>query len=119
MDRARNGAIFAIQELLDKIDVNTLILFIGTALLAAGLATFLVLLLARVFARLMTKVNYRALCFSIIILVTSLVFYFCSWIGLLILIISTAVGLIPNIIDVKRSHSMGCLMLPVILFFLL
>lgn len=119
LDRARNGAIFAIQELLDKIDFNTLILFIGTALLAAGLATFLVLFLARVFAKLIEKVNYSFLCISVILLVTILVFYFSSWLGLSILIISTAIGIIPNIVDVKRSHSMGCLMLPVILFFVL
>ena len=119
LDRARNGAIFAIQELLDKIDLSTLILFIATALIAAGLATFLVLYLARVFAKLIEKVNYSFLCISVILLVTSLVFYFSSWLGLSILIISTAIGIIPNIVDVKRSHSMGCLMLPVILFFIL
>ena len=119
LDRARNGAIFAIQELLNKIDLSTLILFIATALIAAGLATFLVLFLARVFAKLIGKVNYSFLCISVILLVTSLVFYFSSWLGLLILIASTAIGIIPNIVDVKRSHSMGCLMLPVILFFIL
>lgn len=119
LDRARNGAIFAVQELMAKIDINTLILFIGTALLAAGIAVFLVLLLARGFAKVIEKVNYPLLCLSIIILITAMVFYFCSWIGLIILTISTAIGIIPNVIDVKRSHSMGCLMLPVILFFLL
>ncbi|MBI2135186.1 tripartite tricarboxylate transporter permease [Candidatus Woesearchaeota archaeon] len=119
LDRARNGAIFAIQELLSKIDLSMLILFIATALIAAGLATFLVLFLARVFARLIEKVNYSVLCFSIIIFITLMVFYFSSWVGLLILAVSTAIGIIPNVVDVKRSHSMGCLMLPVILFFVL
>lgn len=119
LDRARNGAVFAIRELLASIDLSTLILFIGAALLAGGIATFLVLYLARIFARLIEKVNYSILCLSVILLVSILVFYFSSWLGLLILIVSTAIGLIPNIVDVKRSHSMGCLMLPVILFFIL
>ena len=119
LDRARNGAVFAIRELLASIDLSTLILFIGAALLAGGIATFLVLYLARIFARLIGKVNYSILCFCVILLVTLLVLYFSSWLGLLILIVSTAIGLIPNIVDVKRSHSMGCLMLPVILFFVL
>ena len=119
LDRARNGAVFAIRELLISIDLSTLILFIGAALLAGGIAVFLVLYLARIFARLIGKVNYSILCFCVILLVTLLVLYFSSWLGLLILIVSTAIGLIPNIVDVKRSHSMGCLMLPVILFFVL
>ena len=119
LDRARNGAIFAIRELLTSIDFSTLILFIATALLAGGIATFLALYLTRIFAKLIEKVNYSILCISVILLVAALVFYFSSWLGLLILITSTSIGLIPNIIDVKRSHSMGCLILPVILFFIL
>ena len=119
LDRARNGAVFAVRELLGQIDFNTLLLFIGTALLAGGIATFLVLYLARIFAKMIEKVNYSMMCLSVIVLVTALVFYFTSWLGLLILIVSTSIGLIPNIVDVKRSHSMGCLMLPVILFFIL
>jgi len=119
LDRARNGAIFAVRELLGQIDLNTLLLFIGTALFAGGIATFLVLYLARIFAKLIEKVNYSLLALSVIILITALVFYFSSWIGLLVLAVSTAIGIIPNVVNVKRSHSMGCLMLPVILFFML
>ena len=119
LEKARNGAVFAIKELLDKIDLNTLLLFIGTALLAAGIATFLALYFAKIFIKLIEKVNYRMLCFFAILLITVLVFYFSSWTGLLILLVSTAIGIIPNLVDVKRSHSMGCLMLPVILFFIL
>ena len=48
-----------------------------------------------------------------------MVFYFSSFIGLYILIISTCIGIIPNVVNVKRSHSMGVLLLPVILFFIL
>ena len=119
IDKARNGAVLAIREILTKIDLNTLILFLAVTLLVGGIVTFLTLYLAKFFIKLVEKVNYQYLGLSVILLITILVFYFSSWLGLLILLVSTAIGIVPNIVDVKRSHSMGCLMLPVILFFIL
>jgi len=119
INKARNGAVLAIREILTTIDLNTLILFLAAILFAGGIAVFLALFLTRIFVKLIEKVNYQYLGLSVIILITLMVFYFSSWLGLLILIISTAIGIIPNIVNVKRSHSMGCLMLPVILFFIL
>ena len=43
-------------------------------------------------------------------------FVFSSWIGLLVLITSTAIGLIPGITKIQRTHSMACLMVPVIIY---
>ena len=119
IDKARNGAVLAIREILTTIDLNTLILFLAIILLVGGIVTFLTLYLTKFFIKLIERVNYSMLAIAVIVLITILVFYFSSWLGLLILIVSTGIGIIPNIVNVKRSHSMGCLMLPVILFFVL
>ena len=119
IDKARNGAVLAIKEILTSLDLNVLVIFLAAMLFAGGIAVFLALFLTRIFVKVIEKINYSMLCIFAISLITILAFYFSSWLGLLILITSTAVGVIPNIVNVKRSHSMGCLMLPVILFFLL
>jgi len=119
IDKARNGAVLAIRELIPRIDLNILTIFLAAALLAGGIATFLALFLAKLFAKVIEKVNYSLIGFSVIILIVATTVYLSSWMGLIILTVSTAIGIIPNIVDVKRSHAMGCLMLPVILFFLL
>ena len=119
LGKARNGAVLAVRNMIGQIGLNELIVFIASGLLAAGIAVFLALNIAKVFSKLISKVNYRLLCLSVIFIVTSLVFYFSSFLGLFVLAISTAVGIIPNIKEVKRSHLMGCLLLPVILFFIL
>jgi putative membrane protein len=119
INKARNGAVLAIRELLTTIDLNLLLIFLGTAFVAGGIATFLALFLAKIFIKVIERVNYSMLAISVIVLITLMVFYFSSWLGLLILIVATAIGIIPNVVNVKRSHSMGCLMLPVILFFIL
>ena len=63
----------------------------------------------------MNKLNYSFLSVFIIAFVAIMVLYFSGFTGFLILIISTSVGLIPNIVDVSRSNSMACLLIPIIL----
>jgi putative membrane protein len=119
LGKARNGAVVAILEILKNISLEQLLVFLFSALVAGCIAALLALFFARIFSKFIVKVNYRILCVGIISFITIMVIYFSGAIGLLILITSTAVGIIPGLIGVKRSHAMGCLLLPVILFFLL
>jgi len=119
LDKARNGAIVAVNKILEGFTVNTFVLFIGTALIAGSVATLLALTISRVFSRYIFRVKYSVVCLSVIIFIILLVFIFSSWLGLLILFVSTMLGLIPPLVGCGRNHMMGCLILPVILFFLL
>lgn len=119
LQKARNGAVVAILEILKSISLEQLLVFLFAALIAGGIATLLALFFARVFSKMIVKVNYKFLCLGIISFITLMAVYFSGFIGLLILITSTAVGIIPGLLGVKRSHAMGCLLLPVILFFVL
>ena len=56
---------------------------------------------------------------SIILLISLMVFYFSGFLGILILITATGIGLIPTLLNVGRHNSMGCLLVPVILYFIL
>jgi len=74
---------------------------------------------ARIFSNVISKINYALLCSLVILFVAVLVFYFTSWLGLFILFVATAIGTIPALLNVGRNHAMGCLLLPVILYFIL
>ena len=115
IEKARNGSIIVVQQLVQNIDLNMLILFFSVALVAGGIATFLTMYTSRIFSRVMNKVNYSFLSMSIISLVGLMVLYFSGFIGFLILIIATAIGIIPNVTDISRSSSMACLLVPIIL----
>jgi len=119
LEKARNGAVVAILEILKTIDINGLIVFLGAALIAGGIAAFLAMFFARGFSNLISRVDYKMLVLGIIFFITILTLYFSGMIGFIILLTSTAIGLIAPLSNVKRSHAMGCLLLPVILFFLL
>jgi len=118
LDKARNGAIVAVKELVTSITSSDLLLFITVALIVGGIASILAIVIARGFTKLIRKINYRKLVISIIAFITFLVIILTGWIGLLVLMVSSAIGLLPPLLGVKRSHNMGCLLLPVILFFL-
>ena len=94
-------------------------MFFAIALLAGGIATFLTLYVSKVFSSIMNKVNYSVLSIAIIAFVTMMVLYFSGFVGLMILIAATFIGIVPNIVDVSRSNSMACLLIPIILMNLL
>jgi len=115
IEKARNGSIIVVQQLLQNIDINTLILFLSVALIAGGIAAFLTLHVSKVFSAVMNRLNYSFLSFFIILFISLMVLYFSGFIGFLILVIATFIGLIPNIAEVSRSNSMACLLVPIIL----
>lgn len=118
IDKARNGAIVVIKELVQTISKMELFLFAAVGLIVAGLATLITLGLTRWFSRIISKVNYQYLCFGIIGIVTLVVTIFSGWWGIVILLIGTAIGILPSYTGVKKSLNMGCLLLPVILWLL-
>jgi len=119
LDKARNGAIVAVKKILGEIQLQEVILFLSVALVVGGLASLLALRISKSFAKNIVKLNYQKLVFSIIILISGMVFYFDGLIGLLILITSVAIGLVTSFWQVGKNHLMGCLILPVILYFIL
>ena len=117
LSKARNGAVIAILKLLEGISMNDLIIFTGSALVAGGVATILALKISKIFSKAIAKINYKALVIGIISLITGMAIYFDAWQGLLVLLVSTMVGIIPAELGIARNHAMGCLLLPVILYF--
>ena len=119
INKARNGAVVIISRLLETITLKNLILFLSLTLISGIIAIFITLKLAKVFSSLITKINYQKLCICIIILLILITIWLSSWLGLLILVIGSFICILPPLLGIGRNHLMGCLLLPVILFFLL
>lgn len=119
LQKARNGAIVAVNELIGGVTFQQMILFMGVVLVAGGVAALLTIYLSKVFAKFIVKLNYSKLILGIIIFITLLATYFDGIIGLTILLTATAIGLVTSSFNVGKNHLMGCLILPVILYFVL
>ena len=119
LDKCRNGAIIAVSKIIESFNYSHLILCLGCALVVAGIATFLAIVLSKIFSKVIVKVSYTLLCLCVVSLIIILVFILCGFLGLFVLVVSTFVGMVPALKGVGRNHMMGVLILPVIFYFVL
>ncbi len=122
--RSRSGATLAAMELMyvsEWVDIlmpeNLCFLFISL-LLGGTLSYFLTLKVGKIFAKRFANVPYALIIKLTITLVVILVFLFTGLAGILVLIVATLIGLLPVEWGVRRSHCMGILLLPILLYFL-
>ncbi len=114
VDRARNGAVVVLKSLGTFTPIK-LILYAGVLLFAAGLAAITALLLVKIFAKIVSKINYKLMCKTIILFLIIITFLLCGWFGVIVFIISAAIGLLPQLTGCSRAHAMGCLLLMILI----
>ena len=116
LQKARNGAVVAIAELLPAINEDLLVFAAITIVSTAIIATGITLWCAKRASTWIQKVNYQTLSkvtIGGIILLTLLV---AGSIGIIILITATAIGILPQKYGVARSHLMACLIVPTVFY---
>ncbi|NOZ80597.1 MAG: hypothetical protein GXP63_02895 [DPANN group archaeon] len=117
--KARNGSIVAVKELLGSAEPSLIMMFLAVAIVAGFLSLILGLGLSRFVARHISSLNYPRLVLLVVLFIGVLTLLLSGPIGLLVLLTSTCIGIIPAIVKTARIHGMGCLLLPVMLYFLL
>jgi len=123
--RARSGAALAVMDLISVdewsgvfIPVNLFYFLI--ALVFAGSTSYLfTLFFGKIFAKKFANVDYGMLVKLTILFVVIMVFLFTGFVGLLVLLVATLIGLLPVLWGVRRSHCMGVLLVPILLYFLM
>ena len=118
LNKARNGSVIAISTIM-KVDGNIFLIFLIVSLIVGITSFFFTLFIAKKFSHFIVLINYQRLVLSVIALIFLICFLLSGVIGLIILVTSTAIGLIAPLKGVQRSHAMGCLILPVIFYFIL
>ncbi len=113
----RSGASVAVERLMGEMGFNEFLVIIGSIILSSGIAAFVSLRISRKAVGLIQKINYSAISIAVVIFIASMVFIFSGLVGLLVLFTSTCIGILCERFGVKRSHCMGSLLLPTILFF--
>ncbi|OGI12534.1 hypothetical protein A3K64_01355 [Candidatus Micrarchaeota archaeon RBG_16_36_9] len=116
INNPRSGIAIGVSKLLE-VGFKETLFFIVVILISAASATILTLKMTKVSLNLLKRVNYQKLCLYTTIFLLTLTVIFSGWVGILILITSVSLGLIPNYINIRRTYGMGCLLVPTILFF--
>ena len=117
ISKARTGAAVSIQELVGILSWKILVLILFIVLISGILSFFLTKGLAKYFSKKIDRINYSLLSIITLIFLTIIVFIFSGFIGLIVLLTSTLVGIYCNGLQVKKTHMMGCLLIPTMIYY--
>ena len=115
--KTRSGASVAIEQFI-KVETTEFILILIVSLITVGISCIITLFAAKKALSFIRKLNNKKLIYSIITLLFIGSFIFSGILGLVIVIISTSIGIIANIMEIKRSIMMAVLIAPTILFYM-
>lgn len=113
----RSGVAVMVSKIVE-VNWSTLLLFTGVIAVTGLFATLMHLWIGKRARGLFGKVNYRLVGVLTILFIVVLVYVFTGWVGLYITALATVVGLLPILAGVSRTHSMGVLIIPTILYFI-
>jgi putative membrane protein len=113
----RSGLAVAVGQMIAVTQQNFLII-ISAVIFSAGIGAYITLRLSRKAVFWLRRFDYARLCSCTAAFIALLVLLFTGPLGLLVLAVSTAVGMVPNLANVRRSLAMSCLIVPTILYFL-
>lgn len=118
--KTRSGAMAAVNEILgpEAIGNSMVVLFFAAILLSSLLSYFSTVFIGNNIHRFLLKIDYHKLCFTVLLGLSAMVLLFTGFFGLFIFIISTPIGMMAGFMKVRKSHAMGVILLPVIIYFL-
>ena len=116
--RTRTGAAVAVQKILGILTFGDLFLILNIVFISGIISFFIGIFLAKFFAKWVGKINYSKLSYFVlgILFVVNLVLS--NWIGMIVLVTSSALGVFCIVSNVRRINLMGCLLIPTIVFYL-
>ncbi len=117
ISKTRTGAAAAIEQVMGTLSWKSLVILLFAVLISGIISFFLAKELTKFFSQRINKINYSVLSVGTIIFLIIIVFIFSGFLGLLILIASTLVGIYCNNLPVKKTHMMGCLLIPTIIYY--
>lgn len=119
ISKTRTGSALAIKEIMGIPSKEILILIIISVIISGIFSFFLTKKLSKILIEKIEKVNYGVLSLTVLIILILVNSLFSGFLGLIVLIISTFTGIYCISLNVRRTNMMGCILLPVIVFYLM
>ncbi len=118
--KTRTGTMIAIDNMIGNVSVTPngelfWIMMIAMAI-ASVFAYFITIGSGKVICRFISEINVTRLNKCILVLIISITFVMTGYWGLVILALSTLIGMIPVMTGTNRAHLTGCLIIPVLIF---
>lgn len=108
----RTGVMVAV----DNTDVPLVVpVLLGAVVVGAACGVLLVVAVGDIYLRTVGQTDYTRVSTAVLIFLCGLSFVFTGWIGIVVFVASTVVGLVPPRFGARRVHLMGVLIGPLIL----
>jgi putative membrane protein len=117
INNPRSGVAVMISKIIE-VDSQTLALFTGAFCMSALIATVAHIGIGKIAVRHYRRVDYKIVSKAVLAVMTLAIYAMTGFHGLIIAAVATSIGLTPIYGGVSRTHLMGCLMMPTILYFL-
>jgi len=118
INRKRTGMAVAVSEIITQLTLKEVFIILIAIVLTGIICYYWTLFLGRILSQKIHKYNYTYLSSIVLIIISIFVIVFSGPLGFFIYLISTATGIFGIMSGVKRINLMGCLVIPVILFYL-
>ncbi len=119
INKTRTGSALAIKEIVSEIPFNIFILILIVLIVSGIISFFITKKISRFFSLKINKINYKIISEIIIGIILLVVFLISGIEGILVLSISTILGIYSINQKVKRTQMMGSLILPTIIWYLI
>ena len=90
-------------------------LFAGALAVSTVFAFLLLILLTRAAIKVIGRWDYRKLSMGVLVALFLIVYFMCSWQGVLLMLPCAGIGLVPVMFRSRRINCMGILLIPVFL----
>jgi putative membrane protein len=114
----RSGAVAAAQSAIASINFDTFLLMAFSMCLAGAVTYPLTVAIGSSAAGVFSRLNYRMLNASVLILLAAMCLAMTGFGGLAVFVLSTMIGLSPHLVNVRKTCLMGVLLVPCISYFL-
>lgn len=111
--KARTGIASAVGQLINLSPKAVIILTI-IILISGFLASLVTIFCAKFFAERISLIDYSKLSKYVLAFLVSVVFIFSGWLGIILMAVSAVLGLLCIYSGIRRTHLMGCLVIPAI-----
>ncbi|MEK6889538.1 MAG: tripartite tricarboxylate transporter permease [Nanoarchaeota archaeon] len=116
--KTRTGSAAATKDILDNITLDNLFLIILAIVIVSIISFILGIYLSKLTAKFINKINYRILTISVIAILILVNLLLSNWLGLLILLTSSVLGIFTVLSRSRRTNLMASLVVPAIVYYL-
>ncbi|MFZ2410514.1 MAG: tripartite tricarboxylate transporter permease [Candidatus Methanoperedens sp.] len=118
--KGRSGAMVSIGKLvnINEWDFSVIVILLIVIAYVSVISYYTTIFLGDRISGFLSHINYSKLCTAVLLGLSVMVFMFTGWFGFVVFLISTPVGMMSSYAKIRKTHAMGVIMLPVILYFL-